>query len=187
MTSLYSINLRILGVPNVALLEQATIFSGCNVPVLVVGAIVILVFIALAYILKTEVGLAIRAAGANAKMCAAYGVLVSRAKILSLSISNAIVALAGAVFAQMQGFSDISMGTGTIVIGLASVIIGEALLKKYGLIMTLFSCVIGSIIYRVIIAFALNSSFIGLKATDLNIITAVMVAIIMIVTRKKRV
>ena len=101
--------------------------------------------------------------------------------------SNAFVALAGALFAQSQGFADISMGNGTIIIGLASVIIGETIfLNPKKIFLALIACVIGSILYRIAIAFALNAHGIGLEVYDLNLITAIIVAFTMILPKLKK-
>lgn len=104
-----------------------------------------------------------------------------------MALSNALVALAGALFAQTQGGSDISMGIGTIVIGLAAVIIGETLLPARRLFLTTLAVVLGAILYRFFIALALNSEFVGLKAQDLNLVTALLVTVALVLpaTRKK--
>lgn len=185
MTALYSINLRIMGVPNIALNNEPTLFTDRSV-LLVLLAIVGSVFSFLAYFFKTHLGLAIRAAGENIRVSQAYGIRVKHMKLITLSLSNAIIALAGALFAQAQGFADISMGTGTIVVGLSSIIIGEALLGHKGLMACLFGCILGSVIYRCIIAVALNSNISYFKATDLNLIAALLIVIIMVITRKNR-
>ena len=184
MTALYSINLRIMGVPNISLMEEITLFS--DQPVIIIIAIILLnILIGIAFFLKTDLGLAIRAAGINARVSRAYSINVKTMKLIALALSNAIVALSGAIFAQVQSFADISMGTGTIIIGLASVIIGEAIFHAKGLMVALISCVIGSILYRIVIALALNSNIIGLQATDLNLITATLVAVTMVATKIK--
>jgi putative ABC transport system permease protein len=107
-------------------------------------------------------------------------------KIFTLALSNAIVALAGSLFSQMQGFADISMGTGTVIVGLASVIIGSVIVKQKSILVAIISCVVGSIIYRLAIALALNNNSGFFMASDLNLITATLVAITMILPKLKR-
>ncbi len=185
MTALYSINLRIMGRPNIAIMDSMSIFNSDQV----MGTILIILIIIVALISKffgTEIGLAIRAIGINQKICTAYGINTGTMKIIALAISNAIVALAGSIFAQSQGFADISMGTGTIIVGLASVIIGEAIIHPYKIITTLITCAVGSILYRIVIGFALNASDLGLEASDLNLLTALIVAVTMVLTRLKK-
>jgi putative ABC transport system permease protein len=97
-----------------------------------------------------------------------------------MAISNALVALAGALFAQMNGFADVTIGTGTIVVGLAAVILGEAIFRSRALTVWILGCIAGSVIYRLAVALALNASFLGLNASDLNLVTAVLVAVALI-------
>lgn len=185
MTALYSINLRIMGRPNIAIIDLPTIFAHGNIIPMIFAICAILIMI-LQRFFASDFGLATRAIGINPTVSSAYGINVGFMKIVALSISNSIVALAGALFAQSQGFADISMGTGTIIIGLASVIIGEALVHPERIWVALITCAAGSIIYRVVIGFALNAHDIGLEASDLNLITACMVALTMILTRLKK-
>ena len=131
-------------------------------------------------------GLAIRATGSNALISQTYGIDTNRMKIITLAISNSIIALAGSLFAQSQGFADISMGTGTIIIGLASVIIGEGLRRTRSVTIGLITCILGSLIYRIVIVIALNADNIGLKASDLNIITAIIVAMTMMLSNSRK-
>lgn len=184
MTALYSINLRIMGRPNQALLGDRTIFSDCEswgLPYywtsLIVYLIAVLAVVALlVWFLNSETGLAMRATGANARMARAQGINTGRMTLLGMAISNALVALAGALFAQSQGGADVSMGLGVIVTGLAAVILGETVLPARLLVLAVLACVIGAILYRLAVAVALNASFIGLQAQDLKLITAVLVA-----------
>ena len=185
MTALYSINLRIMGMPNIAIIDEGTVFGSWPI-ILVILLITIVTILKLTRFFASEFGLAIRAVGINPKVSSAYGIKVGVMKIVALAISNGIVALAGSLFAQSQGFSDISMGTGTIIVGLASVIIGEALVHPERIWVGLVTCAVGSILYRIAIAFALNAHDIGLEASDLNLITALLVTITMIVTRLKK-
>jgi putative ABC transport system permease protein len=194
MTALYSLNLRIMGRPNIALLGEKTIltewFSGTTAFVsshflpLFLAA---LLFGALLYcFLNTRLGLAVRATGSNPRMGRAQGINDHKMIWLGLSISNALVALAGALFAQVHGFADVTMGVGTIIIGLAAVIIGEAVLPTRTILKALLACVVGAILYRLVIASALNVGDFGLQASDLNLVTAVLVAFAMLLPSLKR-
>ncbi len=186
MTALYSVNLRIMGNrPNLAIMNEATVFS--MGPVLaVLGAICFVLCLCLRRFFASEYGLAMRAAGINPTAGAAYGIYAGKMKLMALTLSNGIVAFAGALLTQSQGFADVSMGTGTIIVGLASVIIGEAIFRPRSIGWALVACVIGSILYRIAIAFALNAHDIGLYASDLNLITAFLVAGTMIAMKMRR-
>lgn len=183
MTALYSVNLRIMGRPNIALLNEPTLFNyfqGSHVTLWCMLAIVIFILYLLYRFLASQFGLALRATGINARVSPSYGINVGLMTLIGLAITNGLVALAGALFAQAHGFADISLGTGTLITGLASVIIGESLLPKNRLWFVLISCILGSILYRLVIAIALGSQFAGLQAQDLNLITAVLVVIAML-------
>lgn len=193
MIALYSINLRIMGRPNVPLISEPTIFTVLlpgmlpdyvERPLLLLGVVVV-VKLALDWFFSTETGLAIRATGANPRMARAQGIATGRATLVGMAISNALVGLAGALFAQTQGGADISMGIGTIVIGLAAVIVGESVLPARRLVWTTLAVIIGALLYRLFIAIALNSDFIGLQAQDLNLVTALLVAAALVLPRMK--
>ena len=194
MIALYSINLRIMGGPNVPLINDDTLFTLLQPPgledywsrPLLLLVIVVAAKLAMDWFFSTERGLAIRATGANARMARAQGINTGAMVLLGMAVSNALVALAGALFAQTQGGSDISMGIGTIVIGLAAVIVGESILPSRKLVLATLAVVIGAIVYRFFIALALNSDFIGLKAQDLNLVTAVLVTIALVIPQLKR-
>lgn len=202
---LYSINLHIMGMvsskesiwkgvsqglANIGLRNQPTIYNtfstAFNVDTsdphlntlvgIIVSAIILIVIIALLTIfLKTEKGMALRATGMNQKMICALGVNTDNMMFLGLMLGNALIALGGAMVAQMQGFADINTGTGTIAFGLASVIIGELLFrKKKGITWQLIAVVIGSIIYRSIISFVM---FLGWPPIDLKLVTAVLMVL----------
>ena len=126
-----------------------------------------------------------RATGANARMARAQGINTDRMIILGMAVSNGMVGLAGSLFAQSQGSADITMGVGVIVIGLASVIGGEAIITPKTMLLALVACVVGSILYRFAIALALNADFIGLKAQDLNLVTAVLVTFAIVAPKLK--
>ena len=185
MTALYSINLRIMGRPNIAIMEESTVFGDWSI-ILIILFVVIVSTLILTRFFASEFGLAIRAVGINPKVSSAYGIRVGVMKIVALAISNGIVALAGSLFAQSQGFADISMGTGTIIVGLASVIIGEALVNPEKILVGLITCAIGSVLYRIAVAVALNAHDIGLEASDLNLITALLVTFAMIATKLRK-
>ena len=194
MIALYSINLRIMGGPNIPLINDATIFTILqpeSLPdywsrPLVLIVIVIIAKLAMDWFFSTERGLAIRSTGSNARMARAQGINTGAMVLLGMAVSNALVAVAGALFAQTQGGSDISMGIGTIVIGLAAVIVGESILPSRKLVYATLAVIIGAIVYRFFIALALNSDFIGLKAQDLNLVTAVLVTIALVIPQLKR-
>jgi putative tryptophan/tyrosine transport system permease protein len=143
---------------------------------LFIGIIFCAILIALLYyFFGTEIGSVIRATGNNEKMVRAQGVNTDLTKIIGLAISNALVALSGALVSQSQGYADVGMGTGSIVIGLASIIIGEVLFAKaHSFSFILIGVVVGSIVYRMIIAIVLQ---LGMKSSDLKLLTAILVAI----------
>lgn len=180
MTALYSVNLRIMGRPNVPLLRQPTIFHelsarGLDHPLqaLIVFAVVAAAIkIALDLFLATEVGLAMRATGDNAAMIRSFGVSTDAMINLGLALANGLAALAGALTAQYQGYADVGMGLGMIVVGLASVIIGNALLRPVTVPRGTLGALLGSVLYRLAIFFALRAGF---APTDLRIVTAVIV------------
>jgi putative ABC transport system permease protein len=188
MIALFSINLRIMGRPNLALLTEPSILTplvplGIWMPVLkvlVVGVIVLLAALLLVRFLASDYGLAMRATGANPRMARAQGVRTGQAILVGMALSNALVALAGALFAQTAGFADISIGTGTSVVGLAAVIVGETLLPSKRIGLAVLACLAGSILYRLAVALALNSDVLGLTASDLNLVTAVLVGLALI-------
>jgi putative ABC transport system permease protein len=188
MIALFSINLRIMGRPNIALLGEATVLTpleGLGVPGLVlrplaVGVIVLVCMGLLAWFLQSDYGLALRATGANPRMARAQGIATGSAICVGMALSNALVALAGALFAQTNGFADITIGTGTIVVGLAAVIVGETLLPARRIALVVLACVLGSILYRLAVAFALNADVLGLEASDLNLVTAVLVGLALV-------
>lgn len=191
MIALFSVNLRIMGRPNIALLNETTVvtpfyghgLSNTIVRPLFLAVLVAIAVILLARFLASDFGLAMRATGANPRMARAQGVRTEMQVYVGMAVSNALVGVAGAMFAQTNGFADVTAGTGTIVVGLAAVIIGETLFRFGGIAVALVGCVVGSIIYRVAIQLALTSDVIGLKASDLNLATAVLVALALILPR----
>lgn len=181
---LYSINLRIMGRSNTPLLKSETLFKNISEmtglssiwTALIIGIIVSFVIVAILYwYFGTEIGSAIRATGNNEQMVRALGVNTSVTKILGLMIGNALISLSGALVTQSQGYADIKMGIGAIVIGLASIVIGEVIFGQKGnFAFRLTSIIVGSIIYRIIVAIVLQM---GMNTDDLKLLTAILVAI----------
>jgi putative ABC transport system permease protein len=189
MVGLYSINLRIMGGANVSLLREETVFDdassllGLNaasieLSIIVAFAIALIVFFFLNWFLRTEIGLALRATGDNERMVRGLGSDTNKNTILGCAVSNGLVALAGAVVAQAQGFADAGMGIGMIVMGLASVIIGETLFHPRGVTGLLLASIVGAFAYRLIITIALRM---GMAPGDLKLVTALLVVIAMAV------
>ena len=183
MIGLYSVNLMIMGKANVPLLRAETVFTltedlfgvSSVVATLIVGLIATtIVGVIMYWFFGTVLGTAIRATGCNPQMARAQGINTNVMVILGLLISNGLVALSGALVAQSNGFADVGMGTGTIVIGLASVIIGEVLFGTRSFKNWLISVVLGSVVYRAVIAIVLE---LGMPPNDLKLFTAVLVAI----------
>ena len=183
MIALYSVNLRIMGKANLSLLGVDTVFTftqkamGLNnaQTTFAVGLTATLVIgIGMYWFFGTEIGAAIRATGFNQQMIRAQGVNTDMTIILGLIISNALIAISGALVGQNNGFADVGMGVGTIVIGLASVIIGEVLFGTRSFKNCMISVVLGSVVYRIVIAVVLQM---GMPPNDLKLFTSVLVAI----------
>jgi putative tryptophan/tyrosine transport system permease protein len=183
MIALYSINMRIMGRPNISLLGADTLFTSVS-PIALVLIIVIVLKLLLDAFLHTDLGLALRATGDNARMIRSFGANTDSTTILGVSLSNGLVALSGALIAQQSGFADISMGIGMIVIGLASVIIGEAIFGARSVVQATLAAVLGSIVYRIVVALALRVEW--LNASDLKLITAVIVIIALVLPSVQR-
>jgi len=183
MVALYSINLMVMGRSNIPLLRQVTVFDHVSQffriesnTVLSIVFMVILTTVVLAilnWFLRTEVGLALRATGENEQMVRGLGGDTDMTTILGVSISNGLVALSGALIAQNQGFSDVGMGIGMIVMGLASVIIGEGLFRPRGVTAVLFAVVGGTFAYRLFLGIALRYNWVS--PSNLKLITALLV------------
>ncbi|MBM3519079.1 MAG: ABC transporter permease [Alphaproteobacteria bacterium] len=185
MIALYSVNIRVMSGPTVPLLGQKSVLSsaeGLGLPnpwlaplfFLTVTAAVWCIY---AWFLHSETGLAMRATGANPVMARANGVRTERLVLMGLAISNGLAAFGGSLLAQLQGAADVTMGIGTIIVGLAAVIGGGALIPARGLVGLTLSCVFGAIVYHVIVALALNATALGLTASDVNIVTAALVCV----------
>ena len=183
MIALYSINIRVMGgSSNVSLLRRSTVFSRLtekmpkNTAVILVGGLVVILVVGLLYwFLGTEIGSALRATGFNAQMARAQGINTRLMTLMGYVLANGLVGLSGGLLSQYMGFADVQMGTGSIVIALASLIVGEVIFaRKGGLLLSLFSMVLGSVVYRIIIAMVLEA---GMPASDLKLFTAITVAL----------
>lgn len=183
-----------MGAPNIPLIGEPTVFaqfigeSGENAWLIQPGllaAIIVAAKLGLDFFFASQLGLAMRATGANPRMARAQGISTDRAILSGMALSNALIALAGALYVQTQGGADISMGVGTIVIGLAAVIIGETLIPSRTLWIITLATVLGAILYRLFIALALTADFIGLQAQDLNLITALLVGFALVLPNIK--
>ena len=183
--ALYSINLRIMGGPNKSLIGSPSVFDafhGFGLPTYIVNPIflavvAVLLMIALDLFLVTGIGLGMRAAGANPAMAAANGIDVGRMRLIGIGLANALTALAGALFAQLFGAADAYMGIGVVIIGLASVIVGMAIFPARTIVQATIACLGGALLYRFAVAFALNADFLGLQASDVQVVTALLVAL----------
>jgi putative ABC transport system permease protein len=182
MIALYSINLRIMGKANIPLFNKETVFSNNIKPIVVIVIFALLVKFFIDLFLKTKIGFLVRATGDNPQLVTSLGIDTGITKIIALMLSNGLVALSGALVAQYQRFSDVGMGSGVIVMGLASVIIGETIFKKSSIIVPTTMALVGSILYKTSIAFALK---LGLPPTDLKLITAVIVIAALGLNKKK--
>ncbi|WP_230656782.1 ABC transporter permease [Psychrobacter sp. I-STPA10] len=195
MVALYSVNLRIMGAPNLPLLGEPSVFTsvvtqdnGFWMRCVVIGVVVLIAKLFLDWFFSTETGLSMRATGSNLRMAQAQGINTSWMTILGMAISNGLIALAGALFVQTQGSADISIGIGTIVIGLAAVIIGETIIPAKRIWLITFAVIIGAILYKLFIQIALSSDTlrsIGFGSQDLNLITALLVVIALVLPQVK--
>jgi putative ABC transport system permease protein len=184
MTALYSINLRVMGRANIALFRVSTLIPTSPYGKVVLFAIVALaVKLAIDLFLRTDLGLALRATGDNDQMVRAYAISSDNMKLLGLVLSNALVGLGGALIAQYGGFADAQMGIGTVVVGLASLILGEVVFGTRTVMRATFAVLLGSIFYRAIVALALRAGF---AASDLKLVTAVLVVLALTMPRLKR-
>ena len=192
MTGLYSINLRIMGKVNIPLTQSVTLLTKLKDMfgltrdrdgAIYLGLIVVIILIVLlVWFFNTEFGFSVVATGNNDKMIRANGVDSDKTIIAGLMLSNALIALSGSLVAQYNGYADVTMGIGAIVVGLASVIIGEVLFKDKYFAVCLIGVVVGSIIYRLIVTFVVNTNFIS--ANDMKLFTAIVVAVAIIIANK---
>jgi len=191
MTGLYSINLHVMGRSNIPLLKQKTLITGLadlnpGLPpevwtCLALGAAALVFWLAMSFFFRTDLGISMRATGNNAVMTGATGVNVDAMKTFGVALANGFVGVSGGLVAQYQGFADIGMGIGTIVIGLAAVIIGESILRSRSLFVMVLSVIIGSVLFRLMIAVAL---YVGMNPIDLKLITAGFVLLTLLLSKR---
>jgi len=182
MTALYSVNLRVMGKSNIPLFEEDNIFNTEYSMMITIVVLILISKFLLDYLLKTKFGFALKALGDNENLIVSLGLNEEKYKIYGLMIANAFVAFSGSVLAQYQGFADVGMGTGIIVIGLASIIIGDTLFGKRRRLAGTTIVIIGSILYRGVIAVTLSM---GMDASDLKLITSVFVIVILWIQKQK--
>lgn len=192
MIAAFSINIRIMGRPNMALLGESTIltpFESFGDPTyvrpLVVGVLVLISAVFVVRLLNSDFGLGLRATGVNARMVSAQGASIGFCTYFGLALSNGFVGFAGALFAQTNSFADVTSGVGTIVVGLAAVILGQTIIPGRKIWVAVCAVIIGSVLYRLAVAFALSTGMFGLQASDLNLVTAVLVAVALIAPKIK--
>lgn len=196
MTALYSINLRIAGSANVPIFNLDTIMSNDWMDrlfpdslrrfqgLITVTVIALVIKLILDWYLKTRSGYLLRAAGSNAVLVTTLARDSGNVKILGIVLANGLVALSGSIMMQQQGFFEITMGTGTMVMGLASVIIGTTLFKHLGLVRSTTAVLAGSILYKAAISLAMDINF--ARASDMKLITSILFLIILVVGQGKR-
>ena len=193
MTALLSVNLRVMGRPNLSLLNQKTIFDNfekLNLPpyfdIIILGLIIISIIISLMYIFfNTELGQALIATGDNPKMAVSLGISTKKMITLGLMISNSMVALTGAILSQHNGYADVNSGLGVIVVALAAIIIGEVIFGDVNFVTRLVCIVFGSIIYRLLLVTVLKLNFI--QANDFKIVSALLIAIFLAIPELKKI
>ena len=195
MVALYAVNLRVMGSPNLPLLGEKTIFSALVTPengfwmrCLIVGAVVLAAKLLLDWFYNTETGLSMRATGSNLRMAQAQGINTSWMTVTGMAISNGLIALGGAIFVQTQGGVSIDIGIGTIVIGLAAVIIGETIIPAKRIWLITLAVIVGAVLYKLFIQVALSSETlrdIGFGPQDVKLITALLVVIALVIPKIK--
>ena len=193
MTALYSVNLRIMERSNIPLINVSTVFNSLSFisdstsqQLIVLVSFSLLLWLAVSWLLKTDFGLAMRATGNNENMIRSLGVNTDRMKITGLALANGLTALSGFLITQIQGFADINMGIGIVILGLGSVMIGEIILKAirvHKITLHLLGVIGGSIIFRLILAFALS---IGIDALYLKLVVALFVLLVVSIPNLKR-
>ena len=174
MSGLYTVNITVLGGPNVSLLDAPKFFEVLGGKAPAVGLVTVGIVVLVTLFFQTVGGLCIRAAGSNEDMVRASSINTTAVRWAALALANALVALSGAILAQCQGFGDVGAGSGMIVIGLASVIIGEVICGRRGIVIGIVSAVLGSVVYRIIIALALRYNL--MSANSLKLLSALIVA-----------
>lgn len=192
MTALLSVNLRVMGRPNLSLLNHKTIFdifSSVSLPPyfdsIIVGIIIVsLVIFFMYFFFNTELGQALIATGDNPKMASSLGISTKKMTLLGLMLSNSIVALTGAILSQNNGYADVNSGLGVIVVALAAIIIGEVIFGDVNFLTRLICIILGSIIYRLLLVFVLKLNII--EANDFKIISALLIALFLSVPELKK-
>ena len=182
MTGLFSITSRVMGAPNLALLGIDTIFTQAETlgiskqtAVILIGLLAVIIIVALLhFFFKTEIGLSLRATGDNPVMAATNGINNQRMQVLGFMLSNGLIALSGALLAQNNGYADVNASIGTIVIGLASIIIGEVLFRRHGILGQMLAIVVGSILYRLILAIVFEFN---VQPTDTKLASALVLVL----------
>lgn len=188
-TALYSVNLRIQHqTPNISLMDDHTVFTPFKgfAPydkIILIYLIVIVIVLLMNYFLKTKMGLALRACGDNEDMVRASSIDTDKMKMIGLALANGLVGLSGALYTQQQGYSDITSGIGMMVIGLASIIIGQTFIRSTRISLTLVAAVVGAIIYRFILTFAIMA---GVPSGDLNLLSSAIVIVAIAIPILKR-
>jgi putative ABC transport system permease protein len=195
MTALYTVNLRVMGRANISLLNASSIderivgwlnaagvavHDDATTTIAVTFVLLLAVSLALAWFMRTDLGLAVRATGENETMIRSLGVDTDKTKLIGLAISNGAIALSGALVAQNHGFADIGMGIGILVTGAAAVLIGEAIFGDRSIAMWIVAAVVGVLIYRFLVAAALR---LGMQPVDLKLITAALLLAALAVPR----
>lgn len=197
MIAAFSINIRIMGRPNLALLGEDTILTpfellamdmGIDSGIVRLGVVLLLVIFSgwfITRLLASDFGLGLRATGVNSRMVSAQGGNTALYTYFGLALSNGLVGFSGALFAQTNSFADVTSGVGTIVVGLAAVILGQTLISGRKIWVAVVAVILGSVLYRLAVAFALSNGMFGLQASDLNLITALLVAVALIAPKMK--
>ena len=177
---LYSVCLRLMGdLPNISLISESTLFTGHHE--LAILLVISFLMGAVSFLLlSTDWGLSLRSTGRNPRLARSYGVRVSFMLLWGLVLSNSLVGLAGGLFAQFQNFADISQGVGTVIFGLAGLVIGESFFPNRGIFFQIMACFMGSVFYRLLVALALHSDSLGLRSSDLNLLTGVALTLFMV-------
>ncbi|MEN9406133.1 MAG: hypothetical protein RLZ12_417 [Bacillota bacterium] len=186
---LYSVNLEVMGgLPNIPLIDSTTIFNlHPSIPILLILSIFTFVIICLlGYLLNTDLGLALRSLGQNQQLAKHVGINITLLTILGLALSNGLISLGGALLSQYQNFADIGSGIGTLISGLAAVMLGEQLLPFRSVWIKLSSCIIGAVLYRFVIGLALHNEILHLETYHLNLIVGLMMITIFIINRRTR-
>lgn len=178
---LYSINLKVMGgMPNITLNDMDLSMNSYIILMIIVPLAVLLV-----YLLFTDLGLALRSIGYNKSFAEIMGININAMKFFGLILSNALIGLGGAMFTQYQGFCDVSQGKGTLIAGLAAVIIGENVFKFKKAGYVLLACISGSILYRFFIMLALHSDFMKIETQDINLVAGAIIITMMLIRKEK--